>query len=127
MSTENDQATDDLTKTKCAPGGDLSPSICSGYSVAERWWQTTLESAPPGLFLFAGAWGFKTEYGDENGPEAYCVDSGEYFWGGTSDKEVRRKLLVQPVIICPNAKVCDESPSQTSPTKTTRAGSRSQD
>ena len=41
----------------------------------------------------------KTEYTDHNGPEAYCVESGEYFWGGTDDKETRRRLKVVPCVI----------------------------
>ena len=59
----------------------------------------TLEMCPPGLFCHGDTFGFKTEYSDQNGPEAYCVESGEYFWGGTDDKEVRRALKVTPCII----------------------------
>jgi hypothetical protein len=70
--------------------------------VSHRFWPTTLESCPPGLFLFDGGCGFKTEYSDQNGPEAYCVESGEYFWGGTNDAHARRMLMVTPVIITLN-------------------------
>ncbi len=53
--------------------------------------------------MFNGSFGFKTEYSDQNGPEAYCVESGEYFWGGTNgDANARRMLMVTPVIITPN-------------------------
>lgn len=61
--------------------------------------QTTLEDCPPGLFLFDGRYGFKTEYRDQNGPEAYCVESGEYFWGGTSDVKLRKKLIVTAIVL----------------------------
>src|SRR5438045_1403864 len=67
--------------------------------VVQRWWECTLGQCPPGLFLHGREFGFKTEYSDANGPEAYVVASGEYFWGGTDDKEVRRNLKVTPVII----------------------------
>jgi hypothetical protein len=70
--------------------------------VEQRWWECTLATCPPGLFLHGETIGFKTEYSDANGPEAYVVASGEYFWGGTDDKEVRRNLKVIPVIITPN-------------------------
>jgi hypothetical protein len=57
----------------------------------------SLAECPPGLFLFNGYYGFKTEYQDDNGPEAYCLASGEYFWGGTNgDTSKRRSLLVMP-------------------------------
>jgi hypothetical protein len=59
--------------------------------------RVSLAECPPGLFLFDGNYGFKTEYSDDNGPEAYCLGSGEYFSGGTNgDKAKRRTLLVMP-------------------------------
>jgi hypothetical protein len=30
--------------------------------------------------------------------EVFCADSGEYFWGGKSDKMARESLVVQPVV-----------------------------
>lgn len=75
----------------------------------------TLAECPPGAFLFNDTLGFKTEYnamqsdgpvacpGDQirwkvsNWPEAYCMDSGEFFWGGAANHEDRAKLLVLPV------------------------------
>lgn len=94
-------------RNKAAESGSSS-SVLLGI-VEPRWWECTLDQCPPGLFLFEGDYGFKTEYRDDNGPEAYCVESGEYFWGGTGgDKEARRNLKVQPVIISsPNAEVRD--------------------
>lgn len=54
---------------------------------------------PPGLFLFEGRVCFKSEYSSgRRQPDAYCIDSGEYFWGGTNgDVEARLKLTVTPV------------------------------
>ena len=66
--------------------------------------QATLDDCPPGLFVFDGGYGFKTEYNDANGPEAYCLESGEYFWGGVNgDVHARRMLLVTPFHLEPNA------------------------
>lgn len=49
---------------------------------------------PTGLFLFNGSLGFRSEYGDD----AYCLDSGEYFWGGASGDRIKRNsLMVQPM------------------------------
>jgi hypothetical protein len=54
---------------------------------------------PPGLFRWQGMLCFKSEYSSKPGQQdAYCVDSGEYFWGGTNgDLEARRSLTVTPV------------------------------
>lgn len=64
----------------------------------------TLGECPPGLFLFDGTLGFKSEYKTESlsrpgfwQSDAYCVESGEYFWGGTSDPREREALEVAPV------------------------------
>jgi len=71
----------------------------------------TLADCPPGLFLCNGTLGFKSKYGamepddGTNGKfwkvgsraDAYCADSGEYFWGGTSNHDDRAKLLVYPI------------------------------
>lgn len=59
----------------------------------------TLNLCPPGLFLFNGALCFRTEYRDHNGAEAYVVQSGEYFWGGTNRAEDRGELLVNPITL----------------------------
>lgn len=63
-----------------------------------------LRECPPGPFLFNGSLGFKTEYAEEIPagskkwwPGAYCMESGEFFWGGVSTHEERAKLMVQPV------------------------------
>jgi hypothetical protein len=72
----------------------------------------TLAECPPGPFLFEGSLGFKTEYGAMSGkdvgngkvewaviggPDVYCMDSGDAFWGGVTSREARSALLVQPV------------------------------
>ena len=72
----------------------------------------TLAECRPGPFLFEGSLGFKTEYGAMSGkdvgngkveweviggPDVYCMDSGEAFWGGVTSTEVRAALLVHPV------------------------------
>ncbi len=75
----------------------------------------TLAECPPGLFRFGDTLGFKAEYGamqtigprDVPGdqirwtvgrwPDAYCVSSGEYFWGGAKTQEARAALMVEPV------------------------------
>lgn len=42
--------------------------------------------------------GMKTEYSTEHGAiEAYIVDSGCMFWGGTDLPKVQRNILVYPV------------------------------
>lgn len=66
---------------------------------------TTLGDCPPGLFLFEGrCLGFKSEYKTESKSrpgfwqsDAYVVESGEYFWGGTSQPEWREQLMVLPL------------------------------
>ena len=71
----------------------------------------TLAECPPGLFLWNGTVGFKSEYGamepDDstngkfwkigNRADAYCADSGEYFWGGAASHEDRAKVLVYTI------------------------------
>ena len=60
----------------------------------------TLAECPPGLFVFNGSIGFKSEYStDTAGPDAYCLESGEYFWGGTDNRADRVKLKVSPAYL----------------------------
>lgn len=57
-----------------------------------------LDACPPGPFLFNGHLGFRSEYWTSSiKPDAYCMDSGEYFWGGTSSTMERAALIVQPI------------------------------
>ena len=57
----------------------------------------------PGLFLHENTLGFKSEYYTENGAvEAYCVDSGEFFWGGTKTGIDQCNLFVHKVKIKPD-------------------------
>lgn len=64
----------------------------------------TLAECPPGLFLFGNTLGFKSEYMSPSTHvpggykvDAYVVESGEFFWGGTSNPREREVLLVQPM------------------------------
>jgi hypothetical protein len=58
----------------------------------------TLAECPPGLFLFDGYIGFKSEYGADT-CRYYCADSGEYFWGGTDNADARESLIVTPLAV----------------------------
>ncbi|MFI8683216.1 hypothetical protein ACIGFJ_12715 [Brevundimonas diminuta] len=86
----------------------------------------TLAECTPGLFLWNGTLGFKSEYGAMeplgsnptrnewkvgNRADAYCADSGEYFWGGTSNHDDRAKLLVYPISAEAVAMVASHGPS----------------
>ena len=89
-------------QVKPEDGAQGEPQVRSSAvlaTVEQRFFTTTLAACPPGLFVFDGHYGFKTEYSDQNGPEAYCVASGEYFWGGAKSKEERANLVVMPAII----------------------------
>lgn len=75
----------------------------SGWRVVPNGEPVTLDDCPEGLFLFNGYLGFMTEYATDKNDgfrqrDAYCVDSGEYFWGGTSNARERAKLIVQPML-----------------------------
>ena len=60
----------------------------------------SLAECPEGPFLYDGDVGFKSEYqGKPETIDAYCLESGEYFWGGTSTGEKQRELIVQPLRI----------------------------
>lgn len=60
-----------------------------------------LVDCPPGLFMYNGTLGFKSEYFASTPikMEVFCVESGEFFWGGTSDFLIRAHLLVTPMQI----------------------------
>lgn len=70
-------------------------------TLVPKGWPCKLIDCPPGLFSFTGDIGFKSEYStnEPNSMEVFCADSGEAFWGGTSDKDVRASLMVQPLIM----------------------------
>ena len=63
----------------------------------------TLADCPPGLFMFNGMMGFKSEYTTtlENPRryqcDAYVVESGEYFHGGAKSTQDRAALIVIPL------------------------------
>lgn len=66
---------------------------------------TTLGECPPGLFLYKDrCLGFKSEYRTESKSrpgfwqsDAYVLETGEYFWGGTSNPVERERLIVEPI------------------------------
>lgn len=68
----------------------------------------TLNDCPEGLFVtMDGHLGFKSEYATERPAtnsqprrlqvDAYCLESGEYFWGGAKSTEERGQILVRPI------------------------------
>ncbi|MET3436352.1 hypothetical protein [Sphingomonas sp. 1185] len=83
--------------------------------------RVTLADCPPGPFLFEGTLGFKTEYRammrapsscrtpaevrfmTTCWPDAYCMATGEAFWGGTTRHRDRAKLLVLPIVLSEDA------------------------
>lgn len=69
----------------------------------------TLAECPPGFFRFGDSINFKSEYGDS---DAYCGSSGEYFWGGTSDRNERARLIVEPLPNFPDELIEAETDEQ---------------
>lgn len=61
-------------------------------TIEPQGWPCRLCECPPGYFVFDDDLCFKSEYGD-----SYC-DSGESFWGGTTSKTDRDRLIVQPAV-----------------------------
>jgi hypothetical protein len=67
-------------------------------------WPCTFGECRPGYFIITkvatyGELFLKTEYSSNEHPDnfdAYCA-TGEYFWGGTTTKEDRNNIIVQPV------------------------------
>lgn len=58
----------------------------------------TLNECPPGIFRTEeGDWGFKSEYSTKGKCDAYCLGSGEYFYGGALDAEDRGLQMVEPL------------------------------
>lgn len=54
---------------------------------------------PPGLFTYRNSLCFKTAYSSAPGqPQAYCVETGGYFWGGSRDRRTRLDLVVRPLV-----------------------------
>lgn len=67
-----------------------------------------LHNCPVGLFLFGDTLAVMTEYStspSENARvsqrDAYIIESGEYFWGGTNSPEDRARLMVTPCNVVP--------------------------
>lgn len=83
----------------------LADDIAKAIREAGREATVSLDECPPGLFWFGDMLGFKSEYATvvdrADGPfrqvDAYVVESGEYFQGGTGgDSVARGKLRVVP-------------------------------
>lgn len=94
---------------KQAASGDYETRAVKVEASGSEREAVTLAECPPGLFLWNGTLGFKSEYGAMepadlgktwtvgNRVDAYCADSGEYFWGGTSNHDDRAKVMVTPI------------------------------
>ena len=79
----------------------LAEARADGVKLEPREYLIPLDHCPVGLFLFRDTLAVMTEYsttasGHVRQRDAYIVESGEYFWGGTSDPSARAKLLVKP-------------------------------
>ena len=57
-------------------------------------WPCALEDLAPGLFLFHGTICLLNDYGD-----AFLINGGNAFWGGTDSHADIAKLIVQPMIV----------------------------
>jgi hypothetical protein len=69
------------------------------FKVLEYRKACTLKDCPPGLLLFRGMFVYKSEYFSDGKVDAYCVDSGEYFWGGAITSKERDALIVTPILL----------------------------
>ncbi|MER9524054.1 hypothetical protein NKI96_10760 [Mesorhizobium sp. M0292] len=72
----------------------------SEFALVPQGGPVALGECPEGLFLFGDTLAVMTEYATDASVrqrDAYIVDSGEYFWGGTSQAADRAKLIVQPL------------------------------
>lgn len=58
-------------------------------------WPCTLGECRPGHFIYQDRLCFKDEYGSAG--NSYN-EAGEIFWGGTTDRQDRNTLTVQPVL-----------------------------
>lgn len=62
--------------------------------------RSLLDNCPIGLFLFGETLCLMTEYATLGSSgrqrDAYIVESGEYFWGGTTDAHERAQFMVTP-------------------------------
>ena len=61
---------------------------------------TTSGELPVGsLFLYNKTIALKSKYRTDGKSDAYIVGSGEYFWGGTNNREDREKLEISELKI----------------------------
>ena len=63
-------------------------------NIKPRGFNIEYSKLPVGLFMYKDTICFITEY-----DESFIVESGESFWGGTSDKLSREKLICMPLEI----------------------------
>jgi len=85
-----------------------SPHMPAGWVLVPEGDPVTLDDCPEGLFMFGDTIAMMTEYATMSRTvppmrqrDAYIVESGEYFWGGTSRTMDRAKLMVQPLSFRP--------------------------
>jgi len=78
--------------------------VPAGWVLVPEGDPVTLDDCPEGLFMFGDTIAMMTEYATMSRTvppmrqrDAYIVESGEYFWGGTSRTMDRAKLMVQPL------------------------------
>lgn len=75
------------------------------WTLAPQGEPVPLNECPPGPFAYNGSLGFRSEYATtledprRHQVDAYCFESGEYFWGGAKGTEARGKLIVQPLAL----------------------------
>lgn len=80
-----------------------------GWTLVPNGAPVSLGEWPPGMFEFDGTLALKSEYKTRSlsqpsvwQSDAYIIESGEYFWGGTSDPKKRELLTVQPLTASPS-------------------------
>ncbi len=68
------------------------------FIIEPKGWPCKLHEFGSGLFLSGNELCFKTGYITGEKSEAYIVDGGSAFWGGTSSDTDREELEIQPVV-----------------------------
>lgn len=68
------------------------------FVIEPKGWPCKLNELEAGLFLFEDELCLKTAYVTGGKVEAYIVDGGSTFWGGTNIDTDREKLEIQPVV-----------------------------
>lgn len=68
------------------------------FVIEPKGWPCKLSELEAGLFLFEDELCLKTAYIAGEKSEAYLVDGGSTFWGGTNSVTDCEELIIQPVI-----------------------------